>query len=170
MSNGDEVEAICALARSHHEAFWELYPRPRRPQYGTGVSRKLPNFPYWRLTMVLQILVRRFGNVAGGTHFQATAGMLSFPRMRFNQDSIGERLWPETTPQAFAGGNRSSASPTSTTLAPDISRPEIGSRTDRALSFRNGDGMDCPAHSRFVLSAGRGLDRQRRQRFASENG
>src|SRR5258706_9388606 len=136
MSNGDEVGAI----EPSHLPILEFFgnrcrnaPTPTRPQHGTGLSRKLPNFPYRRLTMVLPILVRRFGNVAGGTHFQATAGMLSFPRMRFNQDSIGERLWPE-----------------------DLSRPEIGSRTYRALSFRNGDAMDCAAHSRFMPSGAEG--------------
>jgi hypothetical protein len=87
MSNGDEVEAIAPSHLPIMAVFWESLqkcPHTYAPQHGTGPSRKLPNFPYRRLTMVLPILIERFGDVAAETHFK--------PQLGCNQDSIGEAV------------------------------------------------------------------------------
>ena len=166
MSNGDVVEAIAPSHVPTMKLFGNCCrnaPRPRRPSMAlvchancqtsrTGVSRWFYKFSSEGLAMW-----------PAGHTFKPRLGCFRSRGCVSIKNSIGERLWPERdSSSGLCRWEPSSTSPTS-----DLNRPEIGSRTCRALSFRNGDAMDC---SRFMPSAGRRLDRQRRQRFASESG
>jgi hypothetical protein len=60
----------------------EMLSHLRAPAWHWSITQ-IANFPYRRLTMVLPILIERFGDVAAEPHFTPQLG---------NQDSIGEAV------------------------------------------------------------------------------
>jgi hypothetical protein len=83
MSNGDEVEAIAPSHLPIMDFFGNRLSHLRAPAWPWSVTQ-IAELPYRRLTMVLPILIERFGDVAAETHFK--------PQLGCNQDSIGEAV------------------------------------------------------------------------------
>jgi hypothetical protein len=113
MSDGDKLEANCALAPFTDGLFWELLPKCSHtdtPTHVTGPSCKLSNIPSRRPMMVLPILVGTSGNVAPRTHIKShevrlvwstfAAAVWAWSSLHFTARSIGFRS------QSSAGARR----------------------------------------------------------------